>query len=175
MTGPEAAECRKRLGYSQGQVAALLKASTPAVSRAESGQGAVREDLAKLLNELAPAPRREGARGPYKKQPTPAPAPRQARRAQVPRVARVRSQRPPPSERMEEPEELPILSAIEAGAVLEEEVAAVAVWAREVAMAARRAALEEEVEVAFARLLCRPVPLPTRHARACWRRGAWRP
>ncbi|KFE60115.1 helix-turn-helix domain-containing protein [Hyalangium minutum] len=77
MTGAEAAELRKTLGYTQGQLAQLLGTSTPTVSRSEAARE-VPEEHAAALRRLPPAPKSEGVRGAYLKRPAPPPVPRKA-------------------------------------------------------------------------------------------------
>lgn len=121
MTGAEAAALRKELGYTQGQLAALLSCSTPTVSRSEAA-AEVPAAHAEALKKLPPATRGEGSRGAYRKA-TPPPLPRKAMGQRQP-PARPRAT--PPREEAAAPapqartvaEEQPVCSADELGAVL---------------------------------------------------------
>jgi hypothetical protein len=84
MTGAEAARLRKRLGYTQAQLAQLLGISTPTVSRSEVAERVPAEHSA-VLRQLPPAPREEGGRSAYRQQ-RPPPLPRKAPGQQTPRA-----------------------------------------------------------------------------------------
>ncbi|SEU36906.1 helix-turn-helix domain-containing protein [Stigmatella erecta] len=106
MTGAEAAERRKALGYTQAALAKLLGTSSPTMARWEAAESAP-EALTRALGNLQPSP--GGGRGPYRraaagKAPPEAPSapPARQRRREgptpppVPKARRKPAQAPPP-------------------------------------------------------------------------------
>jgi DNA-binding XRE family transcriptional regulator len=171
MTGLEAAERRKALGYTQAALAKLLGTSSPTVARWEAAQVAP-EPLTLALGSLAPSP--GGGRGPYRRaaagkappEAPSAPPSRQRRREGLtpppaPKARRKPTQAPPPLP-VKRPPFLQVQEAEAVGAVLLEDVSALAERVAEL--------LGLEDATRHARL----VPPPPRYPVAACQRCPWK-